>query len=741
MRKDALAVIVCLMVLGTGFLPVLAGTETVESDRAFGFGDREIYEFKKNTSRLVLHDINRDGHDDIVFLNNRMSRIEVLIRMASAGDETLNGLPSLEDAFTSAGFLLDQKTSHLRVLDLNGDQRPDILTSGAHRGLRIYFQNSNGRFANATWPAVKRTDQIIHVATADFDNDGGTDILVCRRRNAELLYNDGSGRFRRRSTLEFTAPDCEGVMIGDFNGDDRQDILLRFPEEELPLRLFLGRPEGGFGWEHPLDTPPLKALKSVSLIDQKDDQLLAILKNAVNIRHYELTQDAPGDIWGAPTLTATRMVAKGLGGKLPMSWAMADFNRDGHQDYCVSAPELSRIMVHLGGDQGVNPVPQEVSSLRRIKTLGIDSRGDLYVFSPEENAVACHPSGAYAAFPTFVDLEGSPLMMDVSPWSQGFFSIVKRKRDRLYFSWSDRHGEKRSVPIDIPADQPPEAMRVFPVSKNRWGLVLFSPLKKPVMHLWNGRKLEPVTKKQLRALGAGLTTADISMVGSAADPGVIISEGQAARLYRFDGKQFEIVRQFSLPDENAVLKFGVTARGPDDLPGVLFYNKNGNELCWFPEDETRETLSVAFTDAFPGLAGIVPLDAREGQAFLLPGKSETRWIQTDAETYLLKTLSGYTSRAENPKLWNLYPLALGTPPRSMAAALDAKNASIELLSVQDEKLTEEVSFKVFQGPQFNREKNRWYYEPREVASGDLNADGLMDLAFLVHDKLVIHLGE
>lgn len=741
MRKGTLAAIIGLMVLGFGMWPGAAGAVDPASDRAFGFGDREIYEFKKDTSRLVFHDINKDGRDDILFLNNRMSRIEVLIRNSPAGNKARNGLPALEDAFMSAGFLLDQKTSHLRVLDLNGDQRPDILTAGAHRGLRFYFQNSAGRFESATGPAVKKADQIIQVATADFDNDGGADILVCRRKNGVLLYNDGRGRFRRQLPIEFTAPDCEGVMIGDFNGDDRQDILLRFPEEQLPLRLFLGRPEGGFGWEHPLDIPPLRALKSMSLVDQKADQLLAILKNAVNIRHYELLQAASGEIWEAPTLTATRMVARGAGGKIPMSWTMADVNRDGHQDYCVSAPELSRILVHLGGAQGVNPVPQEISSLRRIKTMGVDGQGDLYVFSPAENAVACHPSGAYAAFPTFVDLDGSPLMMDVSPWSEGLFSIVKRKRNRLYFSWSHRQGEKRSVPIDIPADQAPEAMRVFPVSRDRWGVVLFSPLKKPVMYLWNGRSLDPVTKKQLRALGAGLTPADISMVGTAADPGVIISEGQAARLYRFNGKRFEIIRQYSLPDENAVLKFGVQAKGPNGVPGVLFYNKNGNELCWFPEDETRETLSVTLTDAFPGLGGIVPLDTPKGQAFLLPGKSETRWVRADAETYTLKTLSGYTSRAEDPKLWNIYPLKLGTPPRSMAAALDAKNASVEVLSVQGGALTEEVSFKVFQGPQFNREKERWYYEPREVASGDVDGDGLMDLGILVHDKLVIHLGE
>jgi hypothetical protein len=715
--------------------------EAADAQRAFGFGKREIYEFKSDTSRLHIIDINRDGRDDIVFLNNRMSRIEVLIRKPSDPAAADNGLPALADAFESAGFLLDQKTSELEVLDLNGDQRPDILTAGAHRGLRVYFQNPEGRFGNAATPAVKRTDQLVRVRTADFDSDGRPDILVCRRRDAEILYNDGSGRFRRRLTVDYTAPECEGVILGDFDGDGRQDILLHFPEEQLPLRLFLGRPEGGFGWEHPLETPPLTALKQISLIDQPADQLLAILKNGVNINHYGLVREALENIWEAPRLAALRLVARGTGGKIPLAWTLADFNGDGRQDYGVSAPELSRIMVYFGGDQGFNPVPREISSLRRIKSMGVDRRGDLYVFSPEENAVACHPARDYTAFPAFVDLQGTPVLMAVSPWSPGFFSIVERKRDRLYFVWADRQGEKRSVPMDIPPDQPPDAMRILPVAPEEWAVVMFSPLKKPVMHLWNGRRLTPVTEQQLRALGAGLATGDIAPAGTPEAPGIMICEGQAARLYRYNGQQFEIERQFSLPDENGLLKFGVPAKGPDGAPGYLFYNKHGNELCWFPEDPSQAALSVVLADEFPGMAGIVPLAEQGGGGLLLPGRSETRWVRADVAPYTLKTISGYTSRAENPKLWNLYPLRLGNPPRTMAAALDAKNASMELIAYRDDALIEELSFKVFQGPQFNRNDKDWFYEPREVASGDLNADGLMDLGILVHDKLVIHLGE
>ena len=741
MRTVKMALGIGLMALAGSLLPPVAQAAVEDHQRQFGFGEREIYEFAHSMSGLVFTDLNDDEHDDIVFINNQRSRIEVLIRKPPATQAGPRGLPALEDQFTSIGFLLEQKTFHLEVVDLDGDARQDILTAGTQRGLRIYLQNPEGRFGRPLAPLVKATDQIIYVGTADFDGDGRVDILVGRRKNAEVLYNDGGGSFRRRLSLAFTASDCEAAMIGDFDGDDYQDILLRFPKEKLPLRLFRGRPEGGFGWEHPLDTPPLQAITSISLIDQPADQLLAIRKNAINVHHYTLTRNVPGDIWRAATVTPAHIVARGASGKLPISWTTADFNRDGNADYCLSAPELSQIMIHFGADRDLNPVPRAVSSLRRIKSLGVDRHGDLYVFSPEENGIARHPRDHLEAFPAFVDLPGTPRMMDVSRWHPGFFAIIEDKQQRLLFCWADGNGEKRSVPIGLPKNQPPDAMRVFPVAPKLWGVVLFSPLKKPVMYLWNGRRLTPVTPQQFRALRIGLTAADIGTVGSPQSPGLIISEGQTARLYRMVDRKFEIQRQFSLPDEKAVLKFGSDARGPGGAPGYLFYNKTGNALCWFPEDAQQATVCLALADESRDMAGLQPLNLKSGRGLILPGRIESRWIRSDAASYALQTISDHTSQAESPKLWNLCPLRLGNPPRAMAAALDAQNATIELLSVKNGELTEEVCFQVFQGPQFNHKERGWYYEPREVTAGDLNADNRMDLGILVHDKLVIHLGE
>ena len=175
----------------------LAAADPPDAVRAFGCGRQEIDDFKNDTRRLIVEDLNNDALDDIVFLNNRMSRIEVLLRKSPPPDGKPRSLPLVDESFVSAGFLLDQKTAHLAVADLDGDRRPDLLTGGAHRGLRIYFQTAEGGFANAVSPPIKHSEQMVHVATADFDGDTAPDILLGRRRNAEILYNDGRSEERR----------------------------------------------------------------------------------------------------------------------------------------------------------------------------------------------------------------------------------------------------------------------------------------------------------------------------------------------------------------------------------------------------------------------------------------------------------------------------------------------------------------------------------------------------------------
>ena len=75
----------------------------------------------------------------------------------------------------------------------------------------------------------------------------------------------------------------------------------------------------------------------------------------------------------------------------------------------------------------------------------------------------------------------------------------------------------------------------------------------------------------------------------------------------------------------------------------------------------------------------------------------------------------------------------------MIAMTDTRNRSLEIIERTPQGLMGRLTFTVFEDPGFASRHGGT--EPREVASGDFNGDGVGDLALLVHDKLLIYLGE
>ncbi len=74
----------------------------------------------------------------------------------------------------------------------------------------------------------------------------------------------------------------------------------------------------------------------------------------------------------------------------------------------------------------------------------------------------------------------------------------------------------------------------------------------------------------------------------------------------------------------------------------------------------------------------------------------------------------------------------------MIALTDTHNRSLEIVERAGRKLAERLAFAVFEDAGFAGERGGM--ELREVASGDINGDGIGDPALLAHDKLIIYLG-
>ncbi|HLP58186.1 MAG TPA: VCBS repeat-containing protein, partial [Candidatus Deferrimicrobium sp.] len=455
MKISILILLIMLIITTTG---LNAGTQ-----RDFGFGAMEIFEFSNLTFSLRVYDMNRDGLDDILFLDNQVSRLEILIRKKSSavGEE----LPALDERFIKKGFVLDNWAIDFQVADLNRDNRPDIVTLDDRRGIQIYFQQPEGGFGEYVVLSLKDPAKLKGFEIADLNNDGNMDILAIRQEKAEILQNSGQGKFKTQAEVDFSAYGCQEVMVMDINGDKIPDLLLYFPKEGLPLRVRPGKGEGQFGWEEALDLPDTRVIEKMDLIEGGVYQLGTILKNGLIMRLYGFSSQPGRPLFSEIKSEAIprRLPLKGVSLKRAPSWAAADIDSDGYTDFCAAAPLLNQVHLYKGSETGLSFTPMVLDSLRDIKTISMTGPGDLVVFSETEKAIAIHMNKNLIAFPLFFKAPGEPAAAAAA--DANVFTLFKDQNldYMLHLFNSQKPGDPPFESYKTTLRNTPAAMEVFPL--------------------------------------------------------------------------------------------------------------------------------------------------------------------------------------------------------------------------------------------------------------------------------------
>lgn len=743
MTKTIAAALLLLTVVFIPGIPAAGEGQNEKSpQRDFGFGAMEIFEFSSLTSELRVSDINRDGLDDILFLNNKISRLEILTRKANPTGGAAKGeeLPTLDERFTNTGFVLDNWVQDFQAVDMNGDKQPDIVTIDDQRGIQVFFQREKGQFGDPYTLPVKDIAKLKGFEAADLTGDGSIDILAYRQENAEIFSNNGKGEFKLRTTLDFATYGCQGTIISDVNGDKIPDILLYFPKETLPLRVRQGKGNGKFGWEEALDMPNVRDVEEIDLAGSGTPQLAMLLRNGLILRLYRFETREGKPLFAESEVIPLRLPLKGLSSRQPPTWAAADIDGDGYDDFCAAAPQLNQVHLYKGGNSGLSFSPVEIGSLRDIKTLALTGRGDIVVFSEAEKAVAVHDNKNLTAFPTFFKAPGVPVAMATAGEST-VFTLFKDK-DTLTLNLFDA-AAPGSAPFETHKPtirNVPSAMKVFPLDgTGHWGIIFFMPYDKPVMVRLSGGKITEVTPEHFRAIGSNLKPQDVTVVGTEKGQMLMVAEGNIARLFQWKNDRFVVEEQLNPGVEKARLTAG--CRSCAGSKGFLLYDEAGQDIFRFLPGPSQPPAHFHVKGGVDDLTGLASLRLKDSHGILLVGQSEIQWIQEGASSLHLLDLAEYVSGMEKPSLWDLFPVSLGSPGRPMAAMLDANNRSVELVSLKGGKLLEELVFEVFQDPGFNAQMAENVYEPHDLAAGDFNGDNIRDLAVLVHSKLIIYLGE
>jgi serralysin len=156
--------------------------------------------------------------------------------------------PITASAAAGGGINLSIGSSRDAANDFNGDGRSDILFRQSNGAIFDFLGKANGGMLNNGDNIYTVVDNAWKIAgTGDFNGDGRDDILW--RNDAGAIFNflgkaNGGVQNNGDNSYLQLSPNLTVMGIGDFNGDNRDDILFR--KADGTITNWLGTASGGF---------------------------------------------------------------------------------------------------------------------------------------------------------------------------------------------------------------------------------------------------------------------------------------------------------------------------------------------------------------------------------------------------------------------------------------------------------------------------------------------------------------
>ena len=752
-----------------------AGRNRVEAGtNRFGFAGKEIYPVDFGISQLHAADLDGDGWQDLIIVNNLRSKITLLYnqtgraqpasRVAPAGRREINELPS------DARFRIDSIASEKRIWsmvvdDLNGDHRPDIAYFGEPKELVVlYNQGTNGWSAPKRWPVEDAILNFNGLVTGDLNGDGRTDLLLLAEGYIYWFAQNGQHALAEPEKIPYSGT-ILAVQVLDIQGDGREDLLLCNWDTPNPFRFRLQNSVGLLGPEIHFTLPPIRSYWADDLDGDHKTEVMTISQKSgrAQISHFAPKPAEPlSGEWhrGQFELLPLNKTSKAKRG---LVWA--DLNGDRLPDFLVAEPENGQLTAYLQKADGTLGPPKTFPTLTGVSELAAgdwdgDGQTEIFMLSIDERQIGVTrlESNGRIAFPTILATEGRPLTMAIG-------SLTPKAKPSLV-AIADLDG-KRELQI-IGADQEVRRQKLSANFKSNPRSVAIHDVNQD--GLADVVILVPFEKIRvlLQVEGKDFDEQEVAPPGGSTDQpwfstADVDGDGKDELLLAQKNFLRAVVLQPNAGPANGGKNSGWSFTVKDQINGVASNSRivaaaameNGTNrvASIFLLDAERKSLTLCERDG-AGVWQVVrnlPLPVADFQSLRAVGLGSSKpnsiaflgngavaWMKFRGPVWEFSELDGYESPIKDAYLHDVVSGDLNQDGRKDLVFLETGKSYLDVVTYEPpHQLVPANRWQVFEERTF-RARRADAAEPREALIVDLNNDGKNDLVVVVHDRIIVY---
>ncbi len=741
-----------------------AGSVTTTNLPAFGFAGPETYPIDNFIANLRSADLNDDGLEDLIVVNNARSRITLLYnqtgktnKVAPRWKRELNELPP-DARFRIDSIASEKRIAALVVADLNSDKRADIAYYGEPKELVVqYNDGTNGFSLPKRWPIDDGQLTPNALSSGDLNGDKRADLLLLGDSHLYLLPQRADRTFGEPEKIPYSGA-VKSAQVLDINGDGKDDLLLVNWDSTNPFRFRLQNSGGQLGPEMHFALPAIRSYWADDLDGDQKTEIATIAQQSGRAEISNFAKKPSANLAGAFKEGQFQVLPLNKTTKSKRGSAWADISDDGLPDLLVAEPDSGQLTVYLQQEDGSLSLARQYSTLTGITEISVvPGTGEIYLLSPDERQVGVTrlDKQGRIPFPKILAIEGKPLAMAVGPLKTGgkpsLAVIVDQDGKRVLWTRSP-DGESASQKLNESFKANPTLMAFHDADHDGLqDLVVLIPYEKmKILRQMQGKDFEEL---DIAPPGGSLeqpwmSAADVDGDGSKE---LLLAQKNFVRavVLKSDAAQgdsktwsFTVKDQINGASSSSRIVGATPLQNGTNAVTSLFLLDAERKALTLCERDTNSAwqvvrnISLPFTE-FTELQSI-GLGGKKPNTIAFFGANAVGWMALTGDVWEFSDLDGYETPIKDGHLHDVVSGDLnGDKRRDLVFLETGKNYLDIVIFDPSGKLVPANRWQVFEERTF-RGRRGDQPEPREALITDLTGDGKNDLAVIVHDRVLVY---